>query len=447
MSHRRIAGPAHQTGIGERTTPYKCIGIGVGPSNLSLAAFLHGHADTPALFLDRKPGFGWHDGQQVPGAGLQVSMFKDLVSLVDPTNPFSFTAYLTEMGRMYHFLNAGFDAVPRLEFRNYLAWAANRNPDVAFGEEVLEVEFDELFRVHTDRRSIWTENISVGVGTEPWTPPFALIDSIPSQFHVAEFMPRAGALAGKRVAVVGGGQSGAEAFLDLLSRPAAELPESVTWISRRPTFLPMDDSPFTNEFFMPCYSDHFAGLELDLRRAHNDRHILASDGVSESTLRAIYQALYQHHFLNEVAPQCPLRPHREVVAVDGIGGGAWRVSCTHLQTGEQEQIEVDVVIWATGFRPARVDFLKPLAHRFRRVGEEIQVDKDFAAVWDGPADRAVFVQNAARVQRGLADPNLSLVAWRGSRIADRIRGVSGRDPLAAFAAWTPVDERQRVIAP
>src|SRR3954468_7375039 len=60
---------------------YRCIGIGVGPANLSLASLLHGHPDVPNLFLDRKPEFSWHDGQQVPGASLQVSLFKDLVVL------------------------------------------------------------------------------------------------------------------------------------------------------------------------------------------------------------------------------------------------------------------------------------------------------------------------------------------------------------------------------
>ena len=34
---------------------YRCLGVGVGPANLSLACLLHGHADVPSLFLDKKP--------------------------------------------------------------------------------------------------------------------------------------------------------------------------------------------------------------------------------------------------------------------------------------------------------------------------------------------------------------------------------------------------------
>src|SRR5580692_11301154 len=80
---------------------YHCVGIGVGPANLSLASLMHGHANITNLFLDKKESFGWHDGQQIPGATIQVSMLKDLVSLSEPTNSFSFLAYLSELGRIY----------------------------------------------------------------------------------------------------------------------------------------------------------------------------------------------------------------------------------------------------------------------------------------------------------------------------------------------------------
>src|SRR6266567_902234 len=103
---------------------YNCVGIGVGPANLSLASLLHDQSEVTNLFLEKKDAFGWHDGQQLPGMTLQVSVLKDLVSLADPTNKFSFFAYLHAQGRIYHFINAQFDAVPRQEFRNYMKWAS-----------------------------------------------------------------------------------------------------------------------------------------------------------------------------------------------------------------------------------------------------------------------------------------------------------------------------------
>ena len=67
-------------------------------------------------------------------------MLKDLVSLSEPTNAYSFLAYLCELGRVYHFLNAQFDAVPREEFRNYMEWACRKNENIVFGHEVLSVD-------------------------------------------------------------------------------------------------------------------------------------------------------------------------------------------------------------------------------------------------------------------------------------------------------------------
>ena len=69
---------------------YECVGVGVGPANLSLASLLHGCPELPNLFLEKREVFGWHDGQLIPDATLQVSIFKDLVTLSDPTSPFSF---------------------------------------------------------------------------------------------------------------------------------------------------------------------------------------------------------------------------------------------------------------------------------------------------------------------------------------------------------------------
>ena len=82
-----------------------------------------------------------------------------------------------------------------------------------------------------------------------------------------------------------------------------------------------------------------------------------------------------------------------------------------------------------------MDFLAPIEHRLEREGGEFRIDEDFAVTWDGPADRRIFLQNAARGQRGLADPNLSLVAWRSQRIADRLSRVRGNEQLAGFIDW------------
>jgi lysine N6-hydroxylase len=415
---------------------YKCVGIGAGPANLSLASLLYGHDDISNLFLDRKAAFSWHDGQQLPDTTLQVSMLKDLVSLADPTNRFSFLSYLHARGRIYHFINAQFDAVPRQEFRNYLQWACEQNKNIRFGENVLSVDFDGTFVVRTDRRTVTADNLSVGIGTRPWVP--ALAADLPGdhQYHVSDIVTRGRDLGGKRVCVVGGGQSGAEAFLDLLCRPPHEQPRRVSWVTRRRNYFPIDDSPFTNDFYTPSHSDYYYGLTPAKREEFNAHQVLSSDGISEATLRQIYQRIYAHRFMDGNDDLVALCPNREVAAVSQTSGGLGVRMTNGNHPGVVGQIDTDVVIWATGFRPARMDFLDPIAHRLHRAGDEFKIDQDFAIRWDGPADRNIFVHNAAEQQRGLADRNLSLIAWRSQRIVDRLRGVCSDEQLASFIDWS-----------
>lgn len=416
---------------------YRCLGVGVGPANLSLASLLHDRPDITSLFLDRKDSFSWHDGQQLPGNTLQVSLFKDLVTLADPRNPFSFLSYPHDNGRLYHFLNAQFDAVPRAEFRDYLAWASRRNKSVVFGETVREVSFDTVFTVRTDQRTVTADNVVVGVGSHPWVPDEVRDLLGPTQFHVSEYLGMAENLGGKRVVVIGGGQSGAEVFLDLISQPRDALPRRVSWISRRGNYFPIDDSPFTNDYYMPSYADYFFDLDRRARQSFNRQNILSSDGISERTLRDIYQRAYLHRFVEGNVDLVGLYPNRDVTEVStGVYGG-WQVTARHNDHPETTELfEADVVIWASGFRPTDMDFLDPITDRLERDGDEFRIDEDYAVHWNGPDDRRVFVQNAARGQRGLADPNLSLNAWRSQRIADRLGKVSSNDQLPSFIEWS-----------
>jgi lysine N6-hydroxylase len=415
-----------------------CLGVGVGPANLSLASLMCHRPGLRGLFLERRSEFGWHDGQQMPDATLQVSMLKDLVSLTDPTSPFSFLAYLHDRGRIYHYLNARFDAVPRMEFRNYLAWAAARNPNVVFGEEVLTIDFDTVFRIRTSRRELTADHVCIGVGNSAWTPPAGLpFLSDPQVFHVSDFTARAADMTGQRVTVIGGGQSGAEAFLDLINRPTDRLPRRVAWVSRRQNFFPIDDSPFTNDYYMPDHSDYFAALPLSIRQQFNTQHLLSSDGISESTLRQIYQRIYTHHYIHDRPDLIALYPHRNLSEVCRTpAGDGYELTLKHGQHPDlTEHIDTDTLIFATGYRPHPMPFLEPLQHRLQYEDAEYVIDAHYAAIWDGPKDHHLFLQNASRAQRGLADPNLSLLAWRSQRILDRLTNTNSIPQRPSFIEW------------
>jgi lysine N6-hydroxylase len=420
---------------------YHCVGVGVGPSNLSLASLADGRPELRTIFFEKKPSFGWHDGMLLRDLHLQVSLFKDLVTLADPKNRFSFLSYLHSQGKIYHYINAHFDSVPLQEYANYLNWASANNANVHFGEEVVKVDFDGAFQVETTKRRLVAHNISIGVGTEPFVPEFARGHLGDTNFHTTDLGYHTNCYAGKRVTVVGGGQAGGEAVLHLLGQVPANRPAAVTWISRRANYAPLDDSPFTNDFFMPSYSDYFAAQRSEVRHDFVREHVLASDGVSEHTLRDIYQAIYRLKFVDGPKQEISLRPGRTVTAL-AKGPGGWTLTSTHHDSGARERLDTDIVVWATGLRPGRTDFLQPIRHLIDREGDEFRIDDDFAVQWDGPSDRRLFVLNGARHQRGLADPNLSLLAWRSQRVIDRIsggRGSGAQEP--SFVSWASVGAR------
>ena len=412
-----------------------CFGVGVGPANLSVACQLDA-VGAKALFLDRKPAFSWHDGMQIAGTKLQVSIFKDLVTLADPTSPFSFISYLHENARLYHFLNAQFQSVSRREFSEYLGWVSERLPNTGFGETVEDIRFDGLFRVTTDRGVYHARNVSVAVGKVPCVPAFAREKLGPSMFHGSEYVQRSRAMGGKRVVVVGGGQSGAEIFLDCISRKGSDALTHVTWISSRTNFWPIDDSPFTNDMFMPCQVAHFAAQSGDRRSAYLRENLLASDGISMSTLQEIYQALYLRRFIEGDDYFATMAPNRRVTLALPLGAG-WTLRVSHKGDGGEEVLPTDMVILATGYRDGETPFLDGLRGRLQKAGDEIAVDDDYAALWEGPRNRSIFVQNAARGQKGLADPNLSLLAWRAQRIVNRILGrTQSASALPSFIDWS-----------
>ncbi|RUV14336.1 lysine N6-hydroxylase, partial [Mesorhizobium sp. M7A.T.Ca.TU.009.01.3.1] len=67
-----------------------CIGVGAGPSNLSLACQIQEEIAQGALFLDREVDFRGHPGSAFDCAELQVGHFQDLVTLVNPRSAYTF---------------------------------------------------------------------------------------------------------------------------------------------------------------------------------------------------------------------------------------------------------------------------------------------------------------------------------------------------------------------
>jgi lysine N6-hydroxylase len=236
---------------------------------------------------------------------------------------------------------------------------------------------------------------------------------------------------------VGGGQTGAEVFLDLLDHGCRD----VLLVTRRSNLLPLDNSPFTNELFTPHYTTRFFELNLRTRQNLLTSQRLASDGVSTDLLQQIYRRLYQLECTDEAAAVRPVvRPRQELVGLRPRGAG-WTLTTRHLGTGQVRAETADVVVLATGYSQDLPPYLDPLRDRIVFEEQLPLVRPDFSVVWDGPDDAKIYLQNAARHTHGIADPNLSLLAWRSAVIANSLLATKlyDVDDPASTIDW---DERQ-----
>jgi lysine N6-hydroxylase len=238
-------------------------------------------------------------------------------------------------------------------------------------------------------------------------------------FHASRFLEVMPDVAGKRVAVIGAGQTGAELVDHLLNR--ADRPAQLSWIARRCNFLPLDDSAFANEYFLPRYSDHFFALPAERRRALLLEQALASDGVNNDLLARIYRRLYAIEFVEGAGRPCRLLPAHSFDELRPDGDG-FRLGLKDLNHGRAAEVAADIVILSTGFEYKAPDCFAPLLGRIERDADGFVFNEDFSVRWDGPANRRVFIQNGARHVRGIADPNLSLMCWRNALILNAVAG-------------------------
>lgn len=400
--------------------PLDLAGIGIGPFNLSLAAHIDAIDELEATFFDQSDSFSWHPGMMLPDVTLQTSFLKDLVSATHPVSPWSFLSYLVTNRRFYAFLNAGFPAIPRQEFASYLAWVAAGLSGLQFGSQVDHVGFDGcMFNLRVNGATVQARNLALGVGLTPALPAFVDRLRPGAAFHSSRAAFELDRCAGKRVAVIGGGQSGAEIVLNLLNRDA-DAPAHIDWISMRPNFLPLDETPFTNELFTPPYVASFRSLPEARRGATVERDKLAGDGASAETLSAIYRRLYVLRHLEPGGPSADLLPQREVINVEPMDNGCQLV----IRNGMDGQMDIrcaDMLVLATGYRYELPQCLASLANRIDldRSGRP-RPGPDFSVGWDGPANTRIFVLNAGLLSHGIAEPQLSLMAWRSAVIANAL---------------------------
>ncbi|TCC29359.1 lysine N(6)-hydroxylase/L-ornithine N(5)-oxygenase family protein [Kribbella sindirgiensis] len=395
---------------------YDVIAIGCGPFNLGLAALADGVDDVQLAVLDSRPEFTWHRGLMFEDAMLQVSFLADLVSLVEPAHHLSFLSYLKDNDRLYQFYVREKFHPTRREYETYLRWCAAQLDSLHFGHHVREAVWNGTsFELTVERgdsvEQFEARHLVVGVGTEPFVP--AALAGLPAErfAHSADYLfRRDDLLRTGRVTVVGSGQSGAECALDLLRANGP----AVSWLTRTPSFAPLDYSKLVLEMTTPSYVDYFHGLDEPVRDRLVKEQWRHYKGISSETLDDIHDVLYSRDLPVEL--QCGVAVVSAVARADGL-----ELTMLHADSGKTFQHMTGAVVAATGYRNRPLPFLESL---------QSQIDHDAAGRWiinrdhsvRGALEGRIFVANADLHSHGVAAPDLGIGAIRNATILNSVAG-------------------------
>ncbi len=410
------------------TLEYDVIGLGFGPANLAIAVALeedrrvreHG---LRYCFLEKKPAFEWHGGMLLDDSRMQISFLKDLATLRNPASRYTFVNYLHQKQRLEAFINISTFTPSRMEYNDYLGWAAGHfNDRVHYGEEVIAVETvldgSEISRVKVvsrladgRTRARITRNLVVSIGGEPVVPEvFRPLRGDSRVMHSSGYLERIQACnEPRRLAVIGSGQSAAEIFNDLCGRyPNAE----VSMVMRSQALRPADDSPFVNEIFDPSYTDVIYGQPQETREAFIQANAQTNYSVVNLDL---IESIYHRLYLQKVCGHAPhnLLPQRRIEAVEA---GAQGIRLAMLGPEGREDRLFDAVVLATGYR--RDGYKRLLEGLQEHLGEG--VERDYRLSCQPQMSAGIYLQGCCEASHGLSDTLLSVLAIRSQEVVNAL---------------------------
>lgn len=398
------------------------LGIGLGPFNLSLAALLSSVEEIKFKFCESKPEFSWHPELMFKDASMQTTYLKDLVTAVDPTSPYTFLNYLVHHGMLYHFINTDRKTITRLEFQDYCRWVTRQiSGNIHFDTKVQAIEHkQDHFLITSDQKQLKSKNICIATGPTPNIPKFARPFLSDSVFHAKSPHLKDCQMQGKRVLVVGGGQSGLEIFRNALHDHWGK-PESVQLITGRQNLIPLDEGPFTNEIFTPSFVTQFHSLKQERKDDFTKKLIYASDGNTPDYLQEFYNELYMDRFYHKKFSPYQISPMRWLEDLSQ-NGKQYQATIQNLMTSTREEYQADIVILATGFSSELPQFLAPILEKieFDEQGRP-KICKNYQISSSCGRNR-IFAMNYSRHGHGIADPQTSLMSWRSAVIANALMG-------------------------
>ncbi|MDN3609931.1 lysine N(6)-hydroxylase/L-ornithine N(5)-oxygenase family protein [Vibrio ostreicida] len=410
---------------------YDVLGVGFGPANLSIAIALEETAQKQNLsycFLEQKSHFEWHGGMLLDGTRMQISCLKDLVTLRNPTSPYSFVNYLHAHDRLSSFINLGSLHPSRVEFNDYLTWVAKQFESVVtYAQRVVYIEpieqDGEITKVrvistdiHGNRTIRLAKNLLIGMGGMPKLPTLFsgledenVIHS--SQYKVWRETFDKGATPPK-IAVVGAGQSAAEIFVDLTNRYGDG---EVHLVNRNFALHPADDSAFVNEIFDPEFTDHvYSRTEEERKKVLSRFNGTNYSVVDTEELSAIYERLYLQKVTGEGKHQ-----HLRCYDIQEVGQKSGKISLRFSDRihSQQSWQDYDAVVLATGYR---YDQFNQMLDKLEPLMLSQQVERHYRLPMKSSCKVNVFLQGCCESSHGLSDTLLSVLAIRSKEIVDSL---------------------------
>ncbi|MCE3029837.1 MULTISPECIES: lysine N(6)-hydroxylase/L-ornithine N(5)-oxygenase family protein [Streptomyces] len=409
------------TALPESSRIHDLVGIGLGPFNLGLACLTEPIAELDAVFLESKPDFEWHAGMFLDGAHLQTPFMSDLVTLADPTSPYSFLNYLKEKGRLYSFyIRENFYPL-RVEYDDYCRWAAGKLSCVRFGTTVTEVSYeDDLYVVRTAAGELLrARHLVLGTGTVPYLPE-SCRDLGGDLLHTSQYMHRKAELQGKKsITVVGSGQSAAEIYYELLSEIDVH-GYQLNWVTRSPRFFPLEYTKLTLEMTSPDYIDYFRALPEETRYRLEKQQKGLFKGINSELIDAIFDLLYQKNVASGDRPVPTRLLTNSSLHTARYDEGAYTLGFRQDEQGKDFEIRTEGLVLATGYHYAPPAFLAPLRERLRFDGHgRFDVARNYAIDVTG---RGVFLQNAGVHTHSITSPDLGMGPYRNASIIREVLG-------------------------
>lgn len=406
---------------------YDFVGVGVGPFNLGLAALTAPIRELDGLFLDRADRFEWHPGLMLEAAHLQVPFMADLVTMADPTSPYSFLNYLKSSGRLYPFyIRENFYPL-RTEYSRYCAWVAGQLPTVRFGSDVVSADYDDGTRTYRltvaeggEKVQYRTRRLVLGTGTSPRLPAqCSALEARPDSgvVHSGRYLERKAELqALGSITVVGSGQSAAEIYYDLLQDMEAH-GYRLDWVTRSPRFFPLEYTKLTLELTSPEYVDYFhalpPGTRADVGRAQKQLY----KGINAGLINDIYDLLYLRSV--GAAPRTSLYTNTSLDSVTPSGTG-YELALTQVEQGATFTLRTEGLVLASGYGYREPGFLAGIGDRIARLPDgQLDVSRAYSVSVE-PGE--VFVQNAEIHTHGFSAPDLGMGAYRNSVIIREVLG-------------------------